>query len=121
MLSFKTSTRVLRKGACMFCQCPVGVGGTFDGSTTGAFLSLFPTRAALACGRGRMNVEMTGFPKSFLYYNDLFHTLVNTKNWRFTALLFGVYFLLFVVFAIPFYIDVSQQLVCVCFALRMGA
>jgi hypothetical protein len=106
----------------MLCQCPAGVGAsTFDGSTTGACLSLFPTRAALACGRGRMNVEMTGFPKSFLYYNDLFHTLVNTKNWRFTALLFGVYFLLFVVFAIPFYIDVSQQLVYLCFTLRMGA
>lgn len=54
-----------------------------------------------------MNVEMTGFPKGFLYYNDLFHTLVNLKNWRFTALLFAVYFLLFVVFAVPFYIDVS--------------
>ncbi|GAQ89742.1 Inward rectifier K+ channel [Klebsormidium nitens] len=59
--------------------------------------------------KGRMNVEMTGFPKGFLYYNDLFHTLVNLKNWRFTALLFAVYFLLFVVFAIPFYIDARHN------------
>jgi hypothetical protein len=30
--------------------------------------------------RGRLNVEIRGLPKTFLYWGDLFHTLVNVSK-----------------------------------------
>jgi hypothetical protein len=55
--------------------------------------------------RGRLNVEIRGLPKTFLYWGDLFHTLVNMPNSRFIAILFCTYCLLFFGFAIPYYYD----------------
>jgi hypothetical protein len=58
--------------------------------------------------RGRLNVEIRGLPKTFLYWGDLFHTLVNMPNSRFIAILFCTYCLLFFGFAIPYFYDVSS-------------
>jgi hypothetical protein len=55
--------------------------------------------------RGRLNVEIRGLPKTFLYWGDLFHTLVNMPNSRFIAILFCTYCLQFFGFAIPYYYD----------------
>eukprot|EP00850_Spirogloea_muscicola_P007875 SM000041S15434 [mRNA] locus=s41:75330:79490:- [translate_table: standard] len=49
--------------------------------------------------------QMRGYPKTFLYWGDLFHTLVNMPSWRFTVVLFFTYFTLFVTFAVPFWYD----------------
>ncbi|KAG0566228.1 hypothetical protein KC19_7G047600 [Ceratodon purpureus] len=55
--------------------------------------------------KGRLNVETRGLPKTFLYWGDLFHTLVNMPTPRFLGILVLNYFLLFFGFAVPYYYD----------------
>lgn len=55
--------------------------------------------------KGRLNVETRGLPKTFLYWGDLFHTLVNMPNMRFIGILCITYLLLFGGFAVPYYYD----------------
>jgi inward rectifier potassium channel len=55
--------------------------------------------------KGRLNVETRGLPKTFLYWGDLFHTLVNMPTPRFLGILVLNYFLLFVGFGVPYYYD----------------
>eukprot|EP00897_Mesotaenium_endlicherianum_P009896 jgi/Mesen1/8935/ME000552S08444 len=59
--------------------------------------------------RGDLNIERKGFPKLNLYYQDLFHTLVNLPSWRFAIVLVLTYFLLFVSFAIPYYYEADHS------------
>lgn len=55
--------------------------------------------------KGRLNVETRGLPKTFLYWGDLFHTLVNMPTPRFIGILMLNYFFLFVGFGVPYYYD----------------
>lgn len=55
--------------------------------------------------KGRLNVETRGLPKTFLYWGDLFHTLVNMPTPRFIGILLLNYFLLFFGFGVPYYYD----------------
>lgn len=59
----------------------------------------------LVDGKGRLNVETRGLPKTFLYWGDLFHTLVNMPSPRFVGILLLNYFVLFVGFGVPYYYD----------------
>eukprot|EP00899_Mesostigma_viride_P008045 jgi/Mesvir1/17241/Mv07653-RA.1 len=52
---------------------------------------------------GHINIDRVGFPKRQLYFHDLFHTLVNLRNWSFAIIFFVLYFLQFVLFAVPYH------------------
>ena len=89
-----------------------GAGGAGGGAVGGmADLStlLLRQRKAqklpLVDHKGRLNVETRGLPKTFLYWGDLFHTLVNMPTPRFLGILLLNYFVLFVGFGVPYYYD----------------
>lgn len=80
------------------------------GSSSSTPLICRPTqKLPLVDKRGGLNVERRGLPQTGLYWGDLFHTLVNLPNLRFFGLLFCTYFLLFVVFAIPYYYEAHSN------------
>ncbi|XP_024396402.1 uncharacterized protein [Physcomitrium patens] len=58
---------------------------------------------------GQLNVETRGLPKTFLYWGDLFHTLVNMPTPRFIAILLLNYTVLFVGFGVPYYYDARNN------------
>lgn len=64
-----------------------------------------PQKLPLVDHKGRLNVETRGLPKTFLYWGDLFHTLVNMPTPRFVGILLLNYFFLFVGFGVPYYYD----------------
>lgn len=74
------------------------------------FLGKKQRKLPLVTKRGELNVETRGLPKTVLYGNDMFHTLINMPSLRFSIVLLCTYFLLFFTFAIPFYYDACHNL-----------
>ncbi|GBG86441.1 ATP-activated inward rectifier K channel [Chara braunii] len=84
---------------------PATYTGTVTGTNPRNRKESKPPQLPLVDENGSLNLERKGFPKTFLYWGDMFHTLVNITSTKFTIVLFIAYFLLFVVFAVPYYIE----------------